>query len=193
VLEEGVEVITGNLHASLKIGVALQVNNVLYFLELINAASRSSVLFQSVNEGIGALNKVNSILDTADEQAVEGLTAPLNAMLDQVGEVTQSAHGDTFLWRVLRVTVAKGLVGDNHLRVGLGAEGAGLEERLLVPDALLIDVESGLDVIDSVNDEVEALPELIVEGGFGRHVNIGVVGSDVELGVHLFGDHAGGG
>ena len=49
------------------------------------------------------------------------------------------------------------------MRVCLGAEGARLKEGLLVPDAALINVKAGFDVIDCVDYEAQALPELVIE------------------------------
>lgn len=82
-------------------------------------------------------------------------------------------------------------MGDNHLRVRLGSERAGFEERLLVPDALLIHVKSSLDVIDSVNNEVEAVPELVVENSFSRWVDVSGVSLYIEGGVKALSDVAG--
>jgi hypothetical protein len=80
-------------------------------------------------------------------------------MLNQIGEAFNSAHGIGFLWRILRITVALSHVRDYHLRVGLSAKCARLKERLLVPNATLINEFSSLDVINCVDDKAEALPE----------------------------------
>jgi hypothetical protein len=61
------------------------------------------------------------------------------------------ALGNVFLGRILRVSVALSLVWDNHLRVSLGTEGAGLEKRLFVPDASSVDVETSLYVVNSID------------------------------------------
>jgi hypothetical protein len=66
-------------------------------------------------------------------------------------------------------------VGHNHLRVSFGAESARLEKGLFVPDATGVDVEASLNVINSIYDEVKALPELVVEGGLSAGVNVGGV------------------
>ena len=76
---------------------------------------------------------------------------------------------------------------NNHLGVGLGAEGTRLEERLLVPDALAIYVKPGLDVVDSVDDEIERFPELIIEKIFCLGGNISLVSRHLELRVHGLG------
>lgn len=112
-------------------------------------------------------------------------------MFDLVGEVAKGAHRDRLLGRVLRVTVALRLVRDDHLSVGLGAESTGLEERLLVPDALHVDVEAGRDVVDGIDNEVEALPEIIVEEILGVGGDEGLVHVHLKVRVHLLGDAAG--
>lgn len=138
------------------------------------------------NEGLGVLEELDGILDARAEQSVELVAAPLNAVLNLVGEVTERAHGDGLFGRILRVTVGLGLVRNDHLRVGLGAESAGLEERLAVPDALTIDVETSLNVIDGVDDEVETFPEVIVEDVLSLWSNESLMGDDLEIRVHDF-------
>jgi hypothetical protein len=93
-------------------------------------------------------------LSSSDEQGVEGVASPLDAVLDKVGEISHGAHGNGLLWWILRITVTKCLVWNNHLRVGFGSESAGLQERLLVPDTLLINIESSLDIINSIDNKV---------------------------------------
>ena len=68
---------------------------------------------------------------------------------------------------------------DNHLRVGLASEGSRLEQRNAVEDAHLVYIEAGLDVIDSVYNEVETLPELIIENTFCAGSHQGCVNLDV--------------
>jgi hypothetical protein len=66
-------------------------------------------------------------------------------------------------------------VRDHHLRVSLRAQGARLEEGLLVPDAASVDVETSLDVVDCIDNEIEALPESVVEHVFGLLCHIELV------------------
>lgn len=139
---------------------------------------------------VWVFNEVDSVLNSCNERAVELFTAPLNAMLDQVREVSQGAHGDSFLWGILRVTVTFSHEGDNHLRVSFGTKGAGLKEWLFVPNTLLINVKSGFDIVDSINNKVETLPELIVENMFSCGIHIFSVGSNIKSWVHLLGDSA---
>ena len=112
-------------------------------------------------------------------------------MLDLVGEVSERAHWDGLLGRILRVTVGLSLVRHNHLRVGLGAESTGLEQWLLVPNTLLVDVESSLNVVDGVDDEVETFPEVVIEKIFSLRGDEGLMGCDLEGWVHVLGLAAG--
>jgi len=75
-------------------------------------------------------------------------------------------------------------VGNNHLGVGLGTQSTRLKQRLFIPDTLAVDVESSVDVINSVDNKVKGLPELIIEDIFGVGTNSSHVAGDVEVGVH---------
>ena len=48
-------------------------------------------------------------------ESVKEVSSPLNTVLNLVREVTESAHRDRLLRRVLRITVALSLMWDNHL------------------------------------------------------------------------------
>ena len=85
---------------------------------------------------------------------VELIATPLNAMLDLVREIAKGAHRDRFFWRILRVAIALCLVGNNHLRVGLGAERARLKQRLFVPEAAGVNVKAGFDIVNRVYNKV---------------------------------------
>ena len=49
-----------------------------------------------------------------------------NTVFYLVREVSQRAHGNAVFWWVLRIAVASGLEGDNHLGVGFGSQSATL-------------------------------------------------------------------
>ena len=120
------------------------------------------------------------------------IAAPLDTMLDLIRIQSECAERDGFLRRIARVTVRSGLVRNNHLRVCLGAESTRFKQRLFVPDALAIDIEPSLDIVDGVDNEIERLPELIIEKIFGRRGDKGLMRCHVEGGVHSFGFCAGG-
>ncbi len=106
-------------------------------------------LFDIKSDVVGSINK----------DSVEDISAPLDAMLNQIGEDFEFSHVNGFFWRILIITVALSNVRDYHQRVGLSAKCARLKERLLVPNATLINEFSSLDVINCVDDKAEALPE----------------------------------
>ena len=120
-------------------------------------------------------------LEVADELGV----AEDEAVVDVVREVVQRARRRLLLGRVAARAVVLGPVRDHHLRVALGAERAALEQRLAEEDAARVDVESRLDVVQGVDDDVQALPEVVVEGALGRRRDAVLERRGVELRVHL--------
>ena len=122
-------------------------------------------MFQLANEKLSIANIASKIIRCIYEHFAEEVSAPLDAVFDLVGEVPERAHGDRFFGRVLRVSVTLGLVRDHHLGVCFSSESSRFKEGFLVPDASLVDVESGFDVVHSVYYEVEAFPERVVENG----------------------------
>ena len=183
-IEVGTADTTRYFHDTGLISSFLDIDKSVDVVELGTHASGGRVLAEGGNEGLGSTDELASVLDTRGEQSVELITAPLDAVLDLVGEVTECAHGDGLLGRILRVTVGLGLVRHNHLRVSLGAESTRLKKGLAVPDALAIDVETRLDVIDGIDDEVEAFPEIIVEDILSFFSDEGLMNSHLEIGVH---------
>jgi hypothetical protein len=105
-------------------------------------------------------------------------------VLDLIWEVSKSAHRDSLLWWVLRIAIALSFVGNDHLRVRFGSESSRLEKWLLVPDASLIDVKPGMDVIDCVDNEIKALPEFIVEGCLSVRPNPSHIVLNIKVLVH---------
>ena len=64
------------------------------------------------------------------------------------------------------VTVAKCLVGNNHLSICFHAKSPRLEQWLFVPDTSCVNIVFCFDIIDGIHDEVEAFPEGIVKNYF---------------------------
>ena len=153
-------------------------------LKLSADTSRCGVLTEAGNESLRAADILAGILDTRAEESVELVAAPLDTVLNLVREVAERAHRDGLLRRILRIAVSLSLVRNDHLGVGLSAKSTGFEKRLLVPDALAINVETSLDVIDGVDNEVEALPELVIEHVFSLWGDKGLVSCNLEVRVH---------
>mmetsp|Transcript_37796 Transcript_37796/g.64788 ORF Transcript_37796/g.64788 Transcript_37796/m.64788 type:complete len:479 (+) Transcript_37796:941-2377(+) len=124
------------------------------------------------------------VLGALLEEALEKVAGPLDRVLDGVREVLERAHRDGLLRRVAARAVALGETRHHHLHVALGAEGAGLEQRLLVVHAALVDVQPRLDVVESVDHEVQPLPEGRVEDVFGRGRDAVLQRDRLEGGVH---------
>lgn len=80
---------------------------------------------------------------------------------------------------------------NNHLLVCLGSKSSRLEQWLLIPDTLLIDVQSCLNVIDSIDNEVKFFPELIIEDILSILGQQRCKSVDLKVRVHLLGNIAG--
>jgi hypothetical protein len=132
--------------------------------------------------------ETSSVLRTIGEDTVELVATPLNAMLNQVGEVSHGAHRDGIFWRVLNFVIAESLVRDDHLRVGFSSKSTGLKEGDFVPNTSLINVSTSVNVVYCVNDKLLAFPELIAEHVFGIFSYACSVGFGVKSRVHHFSD-----
>lgn len=77
-----------------------------------------------------------------------------------------------------------GELGEDDLRITLSSQSTRFEQRSTVPDATAINEKSSLDVIDGIDDEVEALPEFVVEDSFIFGVNSFLTSIEVDLGIH---------
>lgn len=119
-----------------------------------------------------------------DKQPLEVVTSPLDCVLNLVWEVLQSAERDSFLSWVLGVSIALGELGHYHLGVALGPESSGLEKSLLVPDTPRVNIKSCLDVIHSVHNEVETIPEGVIKSDFVLWVYSEFERVEVDFWVH---------
>lgn len=180
-----IELIACDLHALLEVSGFLKIYKSLHVGESRDHFKRARFSHFS-NKSSRVSNETSSVLRSIAEHTVELVTAPLDAMLNQVGEVPHSAHGNSIFWRILDLVIAQCLVRDNHLRVGFSAECSGLKKGLLVPDAPLIDVSTCVNVINSVNHEIKAFPELVIEHIFCVLTYASGVGFRVQGGVHYF-------
>jgi hypothetical protein len=121
------------------------------------------LFFEGSQKLISVAEEVDKVGRRFRESSFEVVPGPLDGVLDLVREVLECAQRNTLFRRVVDVGVANRLVRDDDLRMTLGSEGAGLEKRLFEPDALTIDVLSGLDIVDSVDHKVQICPEVISE------------------------------
>lgn len=75
-------------------------------------------------------------------------------------------------------------MGNNHLRIGFSSESTRLKQWFGVPNALTINVEASLDIIDGVNNEIKRLPEFIIKYIFGLWCNECLVSCHLKLRIH---------
>ena len=82
------------------------------------------VILQFEKEGLWVVKESNKVSWSVYKMFIEFISAPLDAMLDLIGEISQSAHRNGLFWWILRVTVALSLVWNNHLRVSFSTKGS---------------------------------------------------------------------
>lgn len=57
-------------------------------------------------------------------------------------------------------------VWNDNLRVALGSKSAGLKKRFAKVDTSGVHVQPGIDIVQSIDNQVQRLPELVVEDIF---------------------------
>jgi hypothetical protein len=122
VVEVFFEVLSGNFNTGLVACLFLEVNHLLYGFKSSLLSRDGVVSLKLSNKDLGSFKVRRGITGMINEESVEKISSPLDAMLDLVREVSESAHGDSIFRRILGITVALGEVGHNHLRVGLSSE-----------------------------------------------------------------------
>jgi hypothetical protein len=158
-VKEFLKVVSGNLDTDVEVCGLLELNKFLDLFKLLLNSVNSRVLKLLSHKRLRLFDIKSGVVGSINKDSVEDISSPLDAMLNLRGEVSESAHGNGFFRRILGITVALSHVRDHHLRVGLSAKCARLKERLLVPNATLINVKTSIDVINCVDDKAEALPE----------------------------------
>mmetsp|Transcript_10588 Transcript_10588/g.33492 ORF Transcript_10588/g.33492 Transcript_10588/m.33492 type:complete len:836 (-) Transcript_10588:341-2848(-) len=118
------------------------------------------------------------------EELLEEVARPLDGVLDGVGEVLEGAKGNGLLGGILRVAVGLRLEGQDHLHVGLRAQGPGLQQRLPKPHAPRVDVHARLDVVEGIDDAVQGVPKDVVEGVLRVAAHPHLHGLHLQGGVH---------
>jgi len=73
-------------------------------------------------------------------------------MFDSMREVLQSAHGDALLRWILGVSIALGLMRKDSLCVTFCSQSTTFQKRLCVPDTSVVDVKTGMDIVNSIYD-----------------------------------------
>ena len=80
-------------------------------------------------------------------------------MFDLVRKVLEGAERDGGILRISGGSIGFREVRQDDLRVGLGAQCAGLEQRLEELDALGVHIDSCVDVIQSIHNDILGLQE----------------------------------
>ena len=106
-------------------------------------------------------------------------------MVDQVREVAQRAHGHaaTLIGRTA-IGIRASHMRHDDIHVRARPHGPRLEKGLLIEDALRIDVQARLHVVERVAHEIEAVPKIGVKDVLRRIGNQVLLGLDVEARVH---------
>lgn len=84
-------------------------------------------------------------------------------MLDLVGEVFKCAKRNCLFRRIDYVSITDGGVRNYDLGMAFCPKGSTLKQGLLIPNALGIDILPGFDVVNSIHNETDSSPELIIE------------------------------
>jgi hypothetical protein len=75
-------------------------------------------------------------------------------MVDQVREIFQGAKWNRFFRGVRRFSITGCHVRNNDLRITFCSQGSGFEEGLTVPDTLAVDIHTGFNIVDCVDNDV---------------------------------------
>ena len=126
----------------------------------------------------------------ASEVGVEEVFRPCDGVLNAVGETAESTHGERLLRRILRAGIRLGDAWKDDLDVALGTKSATVNQRLVEEDATPVDVSTSIDIVKSVSDAVQTLPEGLIEHllGFLRDSVLHHV--DLALQVRVHGLHS---
>ena len=109
-------------------------------------------------------------------------------MLDLIGEISQSAHWNGFLRRILWISITLCLVRNNHLAVSLSSQSSRLKQWLLIPNASRVNIESRLNIINSIDHEIKTLPEFIIESVFSVWSTQSLIVSNIQVLIDALGN-----
>mmetsp|Transcript_6104 Transcript_6104/g.18090 ORF Transcript_6104/g.18090 Transcript_6104/m.18090 type:complete len:554 (-) Transcript_6104:686-2347(-) len=140
------------------------------------------------DESGGVFGEFFGLLHGLDEEQLELVAGPLDAMVGQVREVPQGAHRNaSALVGLTALPVSLRLVRHDRVHVARGAHGPALEQWLLVLDALVVDVKPRLHVVQSVADAVQVHPERVVKCVLGLRADEHLQRLHLDPRVHHFG------
>ena len=169
-VEEGVEQLRGPAHA------VVERNARRLDQQLVQLAHRFVVHIHLLRDRIEITAGVAigpERLDRLDEEALEGVTCPLNCVLDFVRIVLQRAQRNLLFYasfprgsstlRIIGRAVALRDERHDDLGIPAGSQRAGFEQRLIEANAARIDVFARLHVVQRVANERQSLKERVAE------------------------------
>ena len=84
-------------------------------------------------------------------------------MLDLIREIFKGAKWNTFLRRINYIRVTNSRMRNNHLRVTFSSQGTTFKKRSFKPNTLAINILSCFYIINSIDDEIEVSPEVVIK------------------------------
>ena len=84
-------------------------------------------------------------------------------MLYLVREIFQGTKWNSFFRRIHNISITLSIMRDNNLRMTFSSEGSTFKKWFFMPNTLLIDVLSSLNIINSINYKIKPSPEIIVK------------------------------
>ena len=185
-VEDNVGVVRLELDAS--VGDAI-IEGLRALVEDLNQVAKSSHLrtvrgLQGSKEGRAISKELLDLRGLSDEERLELAASPLDGVLNSGGEGLDGADGERLISRVALGGVRLGLVREDDLHVSLGTKSSTLQKRLLVDNAALVDVDTGSNVIKSVDNKVQRLEEGIRVSRLALGANLVQEGLDLHLGIH---------
>jgi hypothetical protein len=129
----------------------------------------------------------------AHKEILKLSACPLNAVIDEVRKVSESAHWhSTTLVCLPTICVRDGLVWHHDVNVGPCSHRPRFEQWQLVKDALAVNVEPSRHVVEGVADQVLRGPKVVVEDVFGLWSHQILLGVNLEVLVHCMRAASGG-
>ena len=138
-----------------------------------------------LDETLDVLEHLGRLLGRVGEEVLELCPSPFDTVVDQVREVAQRAHGHAAaLIGRTAVGIRASQVRHDDVHVRARPHRPRFEQWLLIEDALRVDVQARLHVVERIAHEIEAVPKVGVEEVLRRSGHQVLLGLDVEARVH---------
>lgn len=100
------------------------------------------------------------------EDSFKIVSGPLDCVFNLIWEVLQCAKWDGFFWWINDVSIAQCVMRNDDLRVTFCSESSTFKQWFFVPNALLVNILSSLNIINGIDNKIKSGPETIVEEFF---------------------------